>query len=224
MKQACSLALLQVSLTFKFSSITRDREMNFLPPGLRKIQTGKLICGPIGAVVKVPPGSRVHQRKLDLPGDVGTVNRPVATLHLTVNRADHGKRNPCDDENTTESPFVVHGTHSSPRLARNSENISVLYCNQLFQSQVLKSMLACLPDEFRIDSHHLGAGDLITAQVFESSGLQRFHVFSRDSLNFHSDDLIHIGIDSGDSQLLDVFGRYALNFHSHNFLSARLQS
>src|SRR5467141_2277411 len=90
--------------------------MNFLPPGLRKIQTGKLICGPIGAVMKVPPRAGVHQGKLDLPGNVRTVNRPVAALRLAVNRADHAKRNPRDDENQTKGSFVVHGMHSSWHL------------------------------------------------------------------------------------------------------------
>src|SRR5882762_6416435 len=87
--------------------------MNFLPPGPREIQTGKLVCGPIGAVMKVPPCARAHQGKLDLPGNVRTVNRPVATLHLAVNRADHAKRNPRDDENQTKGSFVVHEMHSS---------------------------------------------------------------------------------------------------------------
>src|SRR6266446_2175200 len=100
--------------------------MNFLPPGLREIQTGKLICGPIRTVMKVPPSAGIHQGKLDLPGNVRMVNRPVAPLHLAVNRADHAKRNPRDDENQPESSFVVHGTHSSSRLSRNSENIGVL--------------------------------------------------------------------------------------------------
>src|SRR5712664_856908 len=100
--------------------------MNFLPPGLREIQTGKLICRPIRVVVKVPPRAGIHQGKLDLPRDVGTVNRPIATLHLAVNRADHAKRNPRDDEHQTESSFVVHGTHPSSRL-RETQKISACF-------------------------------------------------------------------------------------------------
>src|SRR6267143_3221017 len=123
MNQARSLTIIQISFAFEFSGVARDREMNFLPPGLREIQPGKLICGPIGAVMKVPPCAGVHQRKLDLPWNVRTVNRPVAALRLAVNRADDAKRHPCDDENQTESSFVVHGTHPSWHLSCHLENI-----------------------------------------------------------------------------------------------------
>src|SRR6266850_8427105 len=190
MKQARSLAILQESFTFELSGVARDREMNFLPPGLCEIQTGKLICGPIGAVMKAPPSAGVHQGKLDLPGDVGTVNRPVTALHLAVNRADHAKGNPRDDENQTESSLIVHGTHSSWHLPCRLENIGVFQPDQLVQRQILKSVLARLLNEFRRDPLYFGADNFVAAQALESGGLQRFHILRRDTLNFHRDDLI----------------------------------
>src|SRR5258708_5813155 len=47
MKQPRALAILQKPLAFEFSRVPRDRKMNFLPPGLGKIQAGKIARRPI---------------------------------------------------------------------------------------------------------------------------------------------------------------------------------
>src|ERR1700687_802337 len=47
MKQPRALAILQKPLAFEFSCVPRDRKMNFLPPGLGKIQPRKIARRPV---------------------------------------------------------------------------------------------------------------------------------------------------------------------------------
>src|SRR6266446_10615800 len=59
MKQSRALTVVQESFAFEFAGVPRDREMNFLPPRLGKIQPRKIARRPVRTSMKVMPGPRI---------------------------------------------------------------------------------------------------------------------------------------------------------------------
>src|SRR5229473_3393483 len=83
MKQPRALAVLQKPFAFEFSGIPRDRKMNFLPPGLGKIQ---------------------------LPLYIGAPDGPVAALRFAAESFRDTQDDAGDYQDKTDDSFQVHGT------------------------------------------------------------------------------------------------------------------
>src|SRR5260370_11570842 len=110
MKQPRALGVPQKPLAFEFSCIPRDRKMNFLPPGLGKIHAGKIARRPVGTVVKVMPGARIHQRELHSPRSIGAPNGPIAALPLAAESFRHAQDDSSNHKDKTDNPLQIHGT------------------------------------------------------------------------------------------------------------------
>src|SRR5260370_40501751 len=147
MKKPRALAILQKTFAFESPRVPRDREMNFLPSGLGKIQTREIARRPVGTGVKVMPGPRIHQGKLHLPRNFGAPDGPVAALSIIAEKVRHTQNHACDYKNQTDASFQIHGTCSSPYFPQNSENVSILAPHQLVHSQIFTPILPRLLNE-----------------------------------------------------------------------------
>src|SRR3981081_1764737 len=98
MKQPRALTVLQKPLAIEFSCVPRDRKMNFLPPGLGKIQPRKITRRPVRTGMKVMPSARIHQRKLHLPRNIRAPDSPVAALRLAAESFRDAQDDPRDDK------------------------------------------------------------------------------------------------------------------------------
>src|SRR6266581_6590252 len=110
MKQARAFTVMQKPLAFEFSRIPRDCKMNFLPPGLRKIQSRKIARRPLRTVLKVTPGAGIHQRKLHFPWRIGAPDGPVAALRLAAESLRDTQDDASDHQDETDGSFQIHGT------------------------------------------------------------------------------------------------------------------
>ena len=99
MKQPSAFAVVQKSVAFKFAGVPRDREMNFLPPRLGKIQSRKIARRPVRTSMKVMSGARIHQGKLYFARNFRAPDGPIAALRLAPKRLRDSQNHSRDYQN-----------------------------------------------------------------------------------------------------------------------------
>src|SRR5712692_2883200 len=127
MKQSRAFAVMQKPLAFEFSRVPRDRKMNFLPPGLRKIQPRKIACRPLRTVLKVTPGARIHQRKLHLPWSIRAPDGPVAALCIAAESFRDAQYDAGNHQDKTDRSFQIHGTSLLSTISRETHKMSACF-------------------------------------------------------------------------------------------------
>src|SRR5215469_4227394 len=129
MENARALAVVEEALAIELSGVTRNREMNVLPAGLREVDTLKCRYQPISFVLRVVVLVRDDQAELDFARFVAAGDRPASGLCIRgVSGADsdHDARDDAANaENFSQSHERLLAEPAKPRKCPRSSGKSV---------------------------------------------------------------------------------------------------